>query len=188
MSDAIISGALLELLTERLILRSLHASDVEAVARIWADPDVTRYMGGPRDFEQVRASLEQDAQADPAPQFDLWPVIEKATGDIIGHCGLLDKMVDDQMEFELVYVLAASAWGKGYATEVATALKHYAFERLGLDRIVALIDLENEASERVAVKVNMRYKKDTLRPSGKTLRVYAIHRNPDEVVDATLGD
>jgi ribosomal-protein-alanine N-acetyltransferase len=124
-------------------------------------------MGGPRNSEEVCASLEQDAQADPAPPFDLWPVIENATGNIIGHCGILDKMVDDQTEYELVYVFAALSWGKGYATEAATAIKRYAFERLGLERIVALIDPENAASERVAVKVNMRYERDTLRPSGK---------------------
>lgn len=161
--------------TKRLLLRPLRATDASAVARIWADPTVTRYMGGPRNFEELRALFNQDAQSDPAPQFDLWPVIEKASGDIIGHCGIIEKVVDGQTEHELVYVFATSAWGKGYAAEAAAAVKQYAFEQLNLGRIVALIDPENTASERVAIRVGMHFEKDTLRPNGKTLRVYVAH-------------
>ncbi len=158
--------------TERLLLRPLQLTDVEALARLWADPAVTRYMGGPRDFARTRASLEADASAAPA-EFDLWPVVEKATGQLVGHCGLLDKEVDGETEIELIYVFARPAWGKGYATEMAAALKDYAFAQLGLKRIIALIDPENGASERVAGKLNLVYERDTLRPNGKTLRLYA---------------
>jgi len=158
--------------TERLLLRPLQAADAAAIARIWTDPDVTQYMGGPRDFDKVRASLEADALAEQPSQYDLWPVIEKTSGLIVGHCGLLDKIIDERAEVELVYVLAASAWGKGYATEIALALKVYALTRLGLRRVVALIDPENTASAHVAIKVNMIFEKDTIRPDGMTRHVY----------------
>jgi ribosomal-protein-alanine N-acetyltransferase len=155
--------------TERLLLRPLQAADAPAIARIWADSDFTRYMGGPRDFDKVRTSLEADALAEQPSQYDLWPVIEKTSGVIVGHCGLLDKIIDERTEVELVYVLAASTWSKGYATEIALALKDYAFTQLGLRRVVALIDPENTASEHVAIKVNMVFEKATIRPDAPRL-------------------
>lgn len=162
--------------TQRLLLRPLVLADVEALVQIWTDPDVTRYMGGPRDPVKVRASLAEDAQANPPPQFDLQPVIAKVTGRIVGHCGITEKTVDDRAEHELVYVLAKSAWGKGYATEIAHAIKNYAFEQMNLKRIIALIDPENVASRRVAEKVGLRYEKETIRPGGKRMHVHAAQK------------
>ena len=158
--------------TERLRLRPLAEADVAVVAQIWTDPLVTHYMGGPRKFEEVCESLAQDLRIEPPPRFDLWPVVEKASGQIVGHCGIIDKVVDDQPEFELVYVFAKSVWGQGYASEIAAALKACAFQQLGLARLVALVDPGNSASERVAVKVGMHHEKDTHRPGGKIVRVY----------------
>ncbi len=162
--------------TQRLLLRSLQADDASPLATLWTDPDVTQFMGGPRDFEAVREILLADTQVVPLPEFDLWPVIEKATGQIIGHCGLLDREVDGVTEIELVYVFAKSAWGQGYATEMAAAVTAYAFDQLGLERIISLIDPDNTASESVAEKVGLHYEKDTVRPGGKIMRVYAGYR------------
>jgi ribosomal-protein-alanine N-acetyltransferase len=166
----------MQLKTKRLLLRPLQAADAESLARLWTDPEVTKFMGGPRDFETVRQTLLADARADPLPEFDLWPVIEQATGRIIGHCGLLDKEVEGVTEIELIYVFAKDVWGKGYATEMAAAVKDYAFSQLGLKRIIALIDPENAASERVAEKVGLHFEKDVVRPEGETRRVYARNR------------
>jgi RimJ/RimL family protein N-acetyltransferase len=153
--------------------------DSAPLAAIWADPDVTRYMGGPRNEAQVRMSLVEDAGAPVQPDYDLHPVIEKATGLIVGHCGLLEKEVDGTGEIELVYVLAPTAWGKGYATEAGRALMGDAFTRLGLRRLIALIDPENADSERVALKLGMHHDKDTLRPGGKRMRVYVAVGEPE---------
>jgi ribosomal-protein-alanine N-acetyltransferase len=166
----------MQLETQRLRLKSLQTADAESLARLWTDPEVTKFMGGPRNFEVVRQTLVEDAQVDPPPEFDLWPVIEKATGRIIGHCGLLDKEVEGVTEIELVYVFAKSAWGQGYATEMAAAVKDYALGQLGLERIISLIDPENAASERVAEKVGLRYEQDIVRPGGETMRIYAKSR------------
>ncbi len=162
----------MQLETERLLIRSLQTNDVSALAQLWADPDVVQFMGGPRDYDLVYQSLVEDAGADP-PKFDLWPVLEKASRQIVGHCGLLDKEVDGQLEYELVYVPAKNAWGQGYATEAARALKDCAFNRLGLTRIISLVDPDNVGSERVAKKAGLRYEKDTVRPGGKIMRVYS---------------
>ncbi|MCK4600402.1 GNAT family N-acetyltransferase, partial [Candidatus Bipolaricaulota bacterium] len=105
---------------------------------------------------------------------DLWPVIEKETDRVVGHCGLLEKEVEGRPEIELVYVLVSSVWGKGYATEMAQAIKRFAFEAMDVKRLIALIEPENEASERVAIKVGMHLEKEVIRPGGAQRRVYVV--------------
>ena len=161
--------------TDRSVIRWIQEADLEPLAALWADPEVTYYMGGPRNYEELLKELGEDAQLNPQPAFNLWPVIEKETGEIIGHCGILEKEIEGRNQYEIVYVLAKSAWGKGFATEVASSLKDYAFNQLGLKRITALIDPDNLKSEIVATKIGLRYEKDTVRPSGKNMRLFALN-------------
>lgn len=163
--------------TDRLLLRPMQPGDVEALALLWTDAEVTRYLGGPREFRTLREIFA--ARAGLSTAYDLWPVVEKASGQLVGQCGLVDKEVEGEAVVELVYVFARAAWGKGYATEAAAAVRDYALRRLALPRIVALIHPENGASERVAGKLGMRYEKDTKRPDGKTLRLY-VYPKPSE--------
>jgi len=169
---------MLHIETVRLIIRPLEAKDAEALARIWTDPEVTRHMSGPRIFDEVRNNLLADAGQPTPPRFDLWPLVEKATGRVVGHCGLLDKDVDGHLEIELVYVLAKDVWGRGYATEAAIALRDYAFKDLGLLRLIALIEPENAASARVAEKVGFRFEQATMRPGGAVRHVYSLQAPP----------
>jgi ribosomal-protein-alanine N-acetyltransferase len=161
--------------TDRLIIRSVRETDFEPLATLWADPAVTRYMGGPRNYEEVLKILREDAQVDPQPAFDLWPVVEKETGLMVGTGGILEKDIDGRNQYEIIYVLAKSAWGKGFATELASSLKDYAFNELGLKRVTALIDPDNLKSERVATKIGLRYEKDTIRPNGKRMRLFTLN-------------
>jgi ribosomal-protein-alanine N-acetyltransferase len=163
--------------TERLYLRSIRVEDVSTLANLWTNPDVTRFMGGPRNYEEVYTELTKDAHLVPPPKFDLWVVIEKATGEIVGHCGIIDKDVDSTNEFELVYVIDKSSWGKGYATEIASAIKHFAFHELGLKRIISIIDPMNPASARVAAKVGLKYEKDVVRPGDKIMHLFSLKRD-----------
>jgi RimJ/RimL family protein N-acetyltransferase len=162
--------------TERLILRYQHREDISFLVDLWTDPEVTRHMGGPRDRDWLQTVFEETAQDPSAERYDLWPVIEKKTGAGVGHCGLLEKEVEGRTEIELTYILASTAWGKGYATEIGRALREYAFEELGLDRLIALIEPENIASERIAVKVGMQFENEIVRPGGLVRKVYVIER------------
>jgi len=159
--------------TPRLQIRWLTEPDIPALASIWADDQATRFMGGPRVYEEVCTSLRQDLQAPPL-RFDLWPVVERSSGLVVGHCGLLPKTVDGCDEVELVYVIARTFWGRGYATEAAAAIRDYGFRILGVVRLVSLIDPAHTASAQVALKIGMKFEVDTVRPNGKTMRVYAI--------------
>src|SRR3990170_9154392 len=107
------------------------------------------------------------------PRYTLWPVVERATVRVIGESGLLEKDVDGRREIELVYVFATDVWGRGYATEAASAVRDAAI-RAGIPRLIALIDPDNPASARVAHKVGMRLERDVVRPGGATREVYAL--------------
>jgi RimJ/RimL family protein N-acetyltransferase len=167
----------MQIQTERLVIRDLRAGDIEILAGMWADSELTRYLGGPRDPDQLRAGLVKDMAASGPVEFDLWPVIERSSGCLVGHCGLLEKEVDGRVELELVYVLVRPAWGQGYATEAGRALLDYAFGNSGFSRVIALIDPDHTASQRVATRLGMHYEQTTLRPGGKQMQVYVVARS-----------
>lgn len=167
-------GSTIILKTKRLILRHQQASDITALANLWADPETTRHMGGPRDRDWLLSEFEETGRDPYAERYDLWPVVERWSGQVVGHCGLLEKEVEGKSEIELVYVLTPSVWGKGYATEMAQAIKRFAFEAMDVKRLIALIEPENEASERVAIKAGMHLEKEVIRPGGAQRRVYVV--------------
>jgi ribosomal-protein-alanine N-acetyltransferase len=158
--------------TNRLLLRRLQPSDIPSLIDLWCDSDVTQYMGGPRDREKLQTIFEEDLKDPFAEEFDLWPVVEKQTQEVIGHCGLLDKEIEGKEEIEVNYIFKSSAWGKGYASEIGSALIEYAFKEKKLTRLIALIEPENAPSERVAAKIGMRFEKEVLRPGGAKRKVY----------------
>ena len=160
--------------TERLLLRRIRRSDIEALVDLWSDPRVTAALGGPRDPGRL-AGFFAEAAVDPfADDLDLWPLVERASNRIIGHCGLLEKEVDGRNEIEISYILATAVWGRGYATEIAAALRDHAFLTIGLSRVIALIEPGNVASERVAIKIGMRLEREIVRPGGAIRRVYGL--------------
>lgn len=164
--------------TKRLLLRHPIEADIDPLVALWCDPEVTRHLGGPRDQLALRESLEQASQSPFPEEYDLWATVERKGGKVVGHCGLLDKEVEGKTEIELVYVIAHEYWGKGYATEIAEALKNYAFDELEVDRLIALIEPENKASEKVAIKVGMTYKNMVTRQSGQLRKLYVVS-SPD---------
>ena len=160
--------------TKRLRLRRLQNSDVKALIELWSDPQVTKHLGGPRDRGKLKKIFEEDVKNPDAEQYDLWPVEENQSKEVVGDCGLLAKEVDGKQEIELIYIFKASAWGKGYATEIGRAITNYAFEEMKIGRLIALIEPENKASERVVLKIGMKFKKDVIRPGGAKRKVYVI--------------
>ena len=163
--------------TERLILRRLQPADIPALIDLWCDPDVTQHLGGPRDRDKLETLFAEDVKDPFTDQFDLWPLVKKLSNQVIGHCGLLEKEVDGKDEIEVIYILKASEWGKGYTTEIGKALVDYGFGELKLGRLIALIEPENKASEHVAEKIGMNLDKEVIRPGGATRKVYAIQRS-----------
>jgi ribosomal-protein-alanine N-acetyltransferase len=160
--------------TARLRLRPLRPSDLPFLVGLWTDPAVRRCLGGPRDRGELARAFEQSARDPEAEKFDLWPVEERQSARLVGHCGLLEKQVEGRPEIELVYLIAAPFWGRGYASEIAVALRDQALGPFGLGRLIALIHPENPASEKVALRVGMRLEREIVRPGGAPRRLYVL--------------
>ena len=85
--------------------------------------------------------------------------------------------VNGQPEVEIGYRLARSAWGHGYATEAASAVRTFAFTTLGIRRLIAIIDPSNAPSIQVAKKIGMQYETEVMLESyTHPDHVYAIER------------
>ena len=143
--------------TRRLILRHPVIEDLDAYFTLYSDPEITRYIpDAPRNLEETREEVEWFLNGHPRfPELGLWATIHKDSGRFIGRCGLLPWTIDGVQEVEVAYTIARDYWGKGLATEVALAIRDYAFQRLRLSRMVCTIEPKNIASQRVATKIGM---------------------------------
>ncbi|MDQ3930907.1 MAG: GNAT family N-acetyltransferase [Chloroflexota bacterium] len=146
--------------TERLRLRIFRPDDVDRVAPYFADPEVMKWMstGQPVPRERVELAISRFIERFRENGFGLFAVELKESGTVIGHCGII--YLDNTPEVEIGYLLGQPYWGKGYATEAATAARDFGFNVVGLQRLVGIIRPGNVRSRRVLEKIGLRYEKD----------------------------
>jgi RimJ/RimL family protein N-acetyltransferase len=154
----IADGVLLE--TEHLVLRRFTPDDVDRLVALDADPAVMRYItgGAPTPREEV----ERDwlpaflAAYERADGYGFWAAEERSSRAFVGWFHLRPAEGAPPGEPELGYRLLRSAWGRGLASEGATALVEHAFVRLGARRVVAESMAVHTASRRVMEKAGLR--------------------------------
>lgn len=154
-----------ELSTARLTLRHFQAEDDKALHdAVFADREVMRFGDGPQSLEWTRAWIETSQQDYYETKgYGPYAVIERSSQLLIGYCGLFYfPEVNGQPEIEIGYRLARSAWGQGYATEAAVAVRDYAFTTLAIRRLISIIDPSNLASIRVANKLGMIFESEVM--------------------------
>ena len=113
----------------RILLRPTIAADRAVVIEMETDPEVRRYLGGPRDAAGVAADFDQYVAAGLPPQLGSWAIALLSSDERVGYV-LLDRrhpdrpghVVDGGSELELSYGLRRSAWGRGYALEACRLL------------------------------------------------------------------
>lgn len=161
---------------QRLFLRCFHVADLDAMMEIFGDAEVMRFGLGPQSRDWVQTWLRgclEDYYCKWG--FGLWAVVHKPDLRVIGFCGLTRfDNIDGQVEIEIGYRLARAYWGRGLATEAATAVRNYAFGVLALPRLVAIIDPQNLVSIRVAEKIGLRHEKEVLFRTNLR-HLYVIH-------------
>ena len=145
--------------TDRFLLRQFCSDDLVFIFEGLSHPDVIRYYG-------VRyASLEEtneqliwfnDLQKNETGIW--WAICDKENLGLLGAIGFNDLSKTDQ-KAEIGFWLLPEYWGKGIITEAANPICNYAFEKLGLIKIEAMVETENENSKKVLKKIGFDYQK-----------------------------
>lgn len=168
--------------TTRLVLRRWSEHDVAPLAAINADPEAMRWIGdgSTRTEQQTRASIEAWERQWDTHGFGLFAVEVRETGALAGLTGLaIPSFLPEIMPaVEIAWRLGRSFWGQGIATEAARAALRFGLVDCGLERIVSIVQIGNDASERIMIKLGMHPERETVDPaSRRPVRVYEITRS-----------
>lgn len=146
-----------ELRTERLLLRRWCAADRDAFAALNADPRVMEFFPATLSAEETDAVLTRIEAHFEQHGFGLWAVEVVGVAPLAGFIGLNIPRFEAHFTpcVEIGWRLAAEYWGRGLATEGASAVLAFGFEALGLAEIVSLTTEVNLRSRRVMEKLGM---------------------------------
>jgi RimJ/RimL family protein N-acetyltransferase len=158
-----------ELRTDRLVLQPLNMSDHAALLAHWTAPQVREFLfdGYVLSAAEITETIMASQRTFAYVGYGIWALraaARHASVDsrllgtpLLGTAGLRRLVEDDEdSEIEIVYSLDPSSWGHGYAAEAAEAVLRYAFDSVGLERVIAEIDEGNTASVALAEKLGMR--------------------------------
>lgn len=128
--------------------------DLSMIYQLQSDPVAMRYIRPPdQDVEVVKNRvLEWAAYSAQNPGLGVWLLHFIDGGAFAGYCVLREAEWKHGNDLEIGYAVTPDHWGKGLATEIAKALCQYAFDRFKVDFLIAFIDPENAASQRVLEK------------------------------------
>jgi len=150
--------------TERLSFRLLEESDFDEWVELFKTEEAIKYLGLDKNklpavhcrewFNKVFSRYEND-------EGGMNVLIEKATGNFVGQCGLLVQTVENNKELEIGYSVLPSQWGKGFATEAAQRCRNEAFEKDYTDSLISIIHVDNVMSRKVAQNNGMYLDKTT---------------------------
>ncbi len=138
--------------SDRVHLRVPTLDDFETLADLWSDPVTMRYIGSGDvwSHEKTRERIKAAGRAFLEHKMCFFTAVLK-DGTIIGQGGIV-PIAFNGPEYELGYRLGRAHWGQGFATEIARLSADYAFNTVGLDRLVAVSYPDNIASRRVLEK------------------------------------
>jgi [ribosomal protein S5]-alanine N-acetyltransferase len=160
--------------SSRLRIRPLAETDAAFILKLVNERGFLQNIGdkGVRTLDDAREYIRSGAMASYERYgFGLSAVELKPSMDPIGMCGLLQR--DSLDAPDLGYALLEQHWAKGYTFEAATLVLKDAQTRLGLKRILAIISLDNIASERVLEKLGFRFiRVATLQDSADPTKVF----------------
>lgn len=142
--------------TSRLILRPFREADCAALAEIHGRPEVARFVM-PNGVPQTSLREAFDNIAAAMGHWSLrghgrWAVEDRTTGRLIGRCGYND-FPSEWPGLELGWTFHPDVWGRGFATEAATAALAWGFQEREFAKVIHLIAPANAASQAVAARL-----------------------------------
>ena len=171
----------IELVTDRLVMRSWRAADSDPFAALNADPAVMEFFPATMSREQSDAFIDRIDAGFAERGFGLWALEVAATQSFVGFTGLIPmpEGAPGAGGMEVGWRLARSAWGNGYATEAGTAALRLAFIELGFDEIWSLTAEINTPSIAVMRRLGLQHvaTADHPRlPAGSRLNPHVFYR------------
>jgi RimJ/RimL family protein N-acetyltransferase len=144
-----------ELRTERLVMRGFREEDLDALAEISADSEVTEWVGDPDGLsrEETWRRMAYFIGHWELRGFGQWALFDQHSGELVGRAGLLRP--EGWPGLEVGWLVARAHWGRGFAPEAGRASLDWARDALGADHVISLIEPHNERSARVAEKLGM---------------------------------
>ena len=164
------------LTTPRLILRTATEQDIPVMhERVLGDAEVMRYVfqGVPMTLERAEAVMRKFFTFGESLT-GIAVLAEKPAAELIGFAGVFPTEALGVSDFEIGFVLARNAWGRGIATEIGEAQLAFGFEQLNCPRLLGLADPRNGPSIHALKKLGLRYLKDVMEPGRANRSVFCI--------------
>jgi len=173
---------MVEITTERLLVRPFAVHDLEAFVAYRSDPEVARYQAWEPAYSIEDAHGFLDSQkglafGQPGEWLQL-AIIDRAADSLHGDCAVR-VLTDQPATAEIGVTLARSSQGKGVATEALTAVLEALFEQHGIHRVFAETDDRNLPFGRLFERLGFRcearlVEADWFKGEWSTLRIYAM--------------
>lgn len=168
------------LTTARLRLEPLGDAHLVEFNAMNSEPDVMRYLSGkPETLDESRAVVERIKTRWAELGYAWWALIERDSGELAG-AGILQNLrreatlqPDPACPLEIGWRLRRAHWGRGYASEAASAIGDFAFETRRADELLAVCHPDNKASWTVMERLGMQ-PQGLQRWYGKALTTYRI--------------
>ena len=162
--------------TERLFLREMTMSDLDALFAVLGDKEIMQHYPYSFDEERVRSWIERNMNRYKEDGFGLWAVCLKDTGEMIGDCGLTLQNIDGQMLPEIGYHIRKDQQRKGYAKEAAMAVRDWAFGNTEYPALYSYCKYTNVGSFKTAESIGMHFEKEYEDEANKITHVSVIRR------------
>ncbi|WP_368505150.1 GNAT family N-acetyltransferase [Alkalihalophilus sp. As8PL] len=169
--------------TERLKLREITEEDAATIFDLFSNEDVTRFYGQEplKDIAQANKLVDSFSINYKEKRGIRWGIERKGTNSLIGTIGF-NAWMPKHKRAEIGYEIHPEYWRKNYTSEAVLKVVSYGFEVMDLTRIGAVVFIENEASNKLLIKIGFQKEgilRDYMYQHGKAhdTYVYSLLRN-----------
>lgn len=141
------------LTTERLLLRRFQPDDIESVYRGLSHPEVIKYYGvNYASLEATQEQMDWFATIEKEEKGIWWAVCNKQDQTFLGAIGF-NNWSKENRKIEMGYWLLPEFWGSGIIREAGLAACEYAFQKMSVHRIEAVVETENANSKKIMTQL-----------------------------------
>ena len=181
-SDVVTQNNVQIITTDKLSISHLSFTDAEFIVELLNEPSFIQFIGdrNVRTNQDARKFLK-DGPLNSYDEygFGLFKVSLIGAHDALGICGLVKRK--ELPHPDLGFAFLEAQWGNGYAIEASRAVLRHAASKLGLLRVIAIVNEDNEASIRLLTKLGFKFEK-MVRMAAETKDIcqyaIALHGDP----------